>query len=155
MVKKKEPAPPRHPRKSRTKNEIVTASKIIGQPPKIVQCGDEIIANIADGMSVSHAIIGHIASSTYHEWYNQGHIHINEGVESIYSEFSSKVDAAKAQYIRKLRGIIEDHAPADWKAASWLLERKDPDGFSLKQKVDVTSNGETITKPLFMPSKED
>lgn len=126
-----------------------------GQPPKILKFKDEIIKHIRSGLPTKHAIAGMIDISTYNEWYSQGLRELSDGIESHYSDFSAKVDQAKREYVDKLKSIIEDHAPADWKAASWLLERRDKESYNLTQKVDVTSKGESIAKPLFMPSKDE
>ena len=137
--------------------EIKDKHELVGKgtPPKILQFAEEIIKNIRSGLPTKHAVAGMIDITTFQDWYNQGSQERIDGVESHYSLFSYNVDKAKKEYIDKLKSIIEDHAPADWKAASWLLERRDKENYNLTHKVDVTSKGESIAKPLFMPSKDD
>jgi hypothetical protein len=45
--------------------------------------------------------------------------------------------------------------PNNWQAGKEYLARKNPDKWGSKEKMDVTSNGESIGKPIFLPLKDD
>jgi len=126
----------------------------VGRPLKISECKDEIIEAFRRGAPMKDAIAGLIHKCTFIDWINKGKEDINNNIQSVYSEFSIKIDIAQKEYRNQLRATIEMHSVKDWKAASWLLERSDPENYTSQQKVDVTSGGEKV-QPFFLPLKEE
>jgi hypothetical protein len=62
------------------------------------------------------------------------------------SDFSEQIRQKQIEYKRKLLKTIEKASEKDWKACSWLLERKCPEEYSLKSNIrlDVNSSLEEI-----------
>lgn len=56
-----------------------------------------------------------------------------------YREFRAAVEKAEAEAEERLLGIIEDAAPNTWQAAAWMLERKYPERWGVKARIEVES----------------
>lgn len=56
-----------------------------------------------------------------------------------YREFRAAVQKAEAEAEERLLGIIEDAAPNTWQAAAWMLERKYPERWGVKARIEVES----------------
>lgn len=50
----------------------------------------------------------------------------------------ARIDAACVEGQKKLLGFVEKAAPKDWKAAAWILERRNPE---YRRQTDVTVQG--------------
>jgi hypothetical protein len=55
----------------------------------------------------------------------------------VYYCFFSRYRAAKAVHHADHVSIIRDHAKNDWKAATWILKRLDPDGMIERAKTNI------------------
>lgn len=119
-----------------------------GARSKFEQFNKEIIRRTKDGSSIRDRIAGMIVHSTYSEWFNAGIKDIKDNIESQYSEFSKKVLQAEHEYRKELISYIKSYGPQDWKAASWLLERSDPDTYKLRDKMDVKQEIEVSQKAI-------
>lgn len=123
--------------------------KKTGRPPlDIKTLGSQVAESFRYGSTIAGAIAGLIHRNTYLDWYGKGEEDFSNNIESPFSEFFNKVNTCKQEYITKLRENIEKAAPEDWRAASWLLERKEPDVYNLKQKVEATQKIEHTQKAL-------
>lgn len=130
--------------------------KKMGRPPLDIKfLGPQICDGFRYGNSIAGAIAGLIHRNTYLDWYNKGEDDFINGVESDFSEFFNNVNTSKQEYVTNLREHIEKAAPKDWKAASWLMERKDPDTYHLKQKIEATQTIEHSQKAMIeLPQNE-
>lgn len=96
---------------------------------------DIILNSMAEGLTQrDSAILAGISEDTLSLW------------KSHDSDFSEQIRQKQIEYKRKLLKTIEKASEKDWKACSWLLERKCPEEYSLKSNVrlDVNSNLEEI-----------
>ena len=59
-------------------------------------------------------------------------------------EFKLAVEEAEAKALSEAVSCLKRAALTDWKAAAWVLERREPEWQKI-EKVDHTSNGKTIT----------
>lgn len=83
-----------------------------------------------------------IAESTFYAW-------LNEPKGKAQVEFSEAIKRAEADYKNALLAIIaRDAQERDWKAAAWLLERKYPEEYSRRDRVqaDVTTKAEATVQ---------
>jgi hypothetical protein len=124
----------------------------MGRPLKINECKEEIIESLRKGAPIKDAIAGFIHKCTYIDWLTKGKEDLDNNIKSDYSDFSIRTEEAQKEYRDQLRATIEMHSAKDWKAASWLLERSDPENYVAKQKVDVTTNGENVN--FYIPSNQ-
>jgi len=57
-------------------------------------------------------------------------------------ELPDRIAEAKSRFVRTLTALILQHAasrfPNSWQAAAWLLERRFPDDFGPKQRLEVS-----------------
>jgi len=99
--------------------------------------GPELTKKICDlleacnSRSVTCALAG-IASSTFYKWLDE------------HPEFKISVDKSEAIAAQKLVAHMVQFSASDWRAASWMLERKDP-SWRKPQEVDITSGGDKIS----------
>lgn len=74
---------------------------------------------------------GGIDTATFHRWLN------NAGAD--YREFSSEIERAEADaFANALARIDKAAKKGDWRAAKWLLERRMPDDYGERQRVEHT-----------------
>jgi len=115
----------------------------------------EIIDRVRFGFSLKDRIAGLINSATYYEWLNAGEEDLNQNLNTQFSEFSSKIREAEKDYRKTLLISIKAQALDDWKAATWLLERSDPETYKLKDKVDMNQTVEISQKAILeIPDNE-
>jgi transposase-like protein len=95
-----------------------------------------------------------ITPSTFSEWIVKATDYREQGIENEYTEFSAQVDEAMAQARRFVQECWQKHIPNDWRAGMAYLERTDPENWVVKQKMDVTSNGQSVGA-MIIPMKDD
>jgi len=92
-----------------------------------------IVKAIADGNTHKVACaLGGIHPDTFYTWIKE------------YPEFSDTVKKAEAEAESFHVDRIKLHSFRNWQASAWMLERRNPEEWGKKDKVDVTSNGEKI-----------
>ena len=80
---------------------------------------DEICKGVAIGLTLTDACrAAGVDISTFYTWQNKAKVNPD------YAFFNDKVDEARAQGERMLAGRITEHSKKDWRAAAWLLERR-------------------------------
>ena len=94
---------------------------------------DEIVKRIRAGnyIKVACQAVG-ISHTAYFDWIKKG----EEGI-SPYSEFLYLVKRAESAAHVHFVAIIASQAPTQWQAAAWWLERKFPDKWAKKEKIDI------------------
>lgn len=118
-------------------------------------CTDDVTIEIAGalelGLSIADACaLGGIAESTYHDWVDRG-----KAGESPFAEFSELTREARANGRRYHARIIRQAAPDDWRAASFFLERSDPDQWGRSEKVKAEASGEITVKVVYIRKSSD
>lgn len=104
---------------------------------------DDICKGVAIGMTLTDACrAAGVDISTFYTWqkkalYNPAYAFFNEAVED-----------ARAQGERSLAARIYEASKQDWRAAAWMLERRNPDIWSNKQtptvNINATNNNNTV-----------
>lgn len=144
--KKKEIAPVLEPKVKR--KLYAKTNSNAGARSKFDEVNEEIIKRTKEGLSKKDRIAGLIHDTTYQEWTNAGEKDLRNGIESQFSIFSFKLRMAEKDYRQSLIDCIKSHAPNDWKAAHWLLERSDPETYKLRDKMDVKQEIEVSQKAI-------
>ena len=73
-----------------------------------------------------------VGASTIHRWMQQADA---PDPDARYVEFREAVQRAQARSVTRLVAIITRAADNDWRAASWLLERRAPEYFITAEKA--------------------
>jgi transposase len=97
------------------------------------------------------AVLSGISKATFFNWMNRG-----ETGEEPYASFRAAVEQAVAHAEAERVKIIMEAAKgtgrykdnADWKAAAWFLERRNPEVWGRKDRIsaDVTHSGEVVNR---------
>jgi len=73
-----------------------------------------------------------ITYTTLCRWVREG----RKGSDEKYVRFLEAVEHAEAEVELELISKVKDYAPKDWRAAAWLLERRHPDRWGHRQKIE-------------------
>ena len=97
---------------------------------RITKRTDERVERILEALSSGQtrriaAACGGVSDDTLRRWIQTD------------SELSLRVSAAESQAQIALVACIRNAADHDWRAAAWLLERRDPANWSLRQQLAV------------------
>lgn len=82
-----------------------------------------------------------ITPASYYLWMKEGEADHKEGKQTVKSEFFEAVFKATSLSEIFLVQIIQKQAPSDWRAASWLLERRFPDRYAAQQRTETKHTG--------------
>lgn len=94
----------------------------------------KIVAMVRDGCSPEIAArAAGIAASTYYLWRAKG----REQTDTAYSEFSEAIENAIAECEARALRVIQRAAPKNWQAAMTMLERRFPDRWGRRERIDV------------------
>jgi hypothetical protein len=94
-----------------------------------------------------------VTDVTLKSYIDKGEIDYNNGEDTLYAKMYRAATSGEGQFIFDNLTIINKAAQRDWKAAAWLLERRVPEYFALKQEVNASVEGVTIKNDL--PKAED
>jgi hypothetical protein len=84
-----------------------------------------ILTNLASGCTrKSASLAAGISEETFYQYMKD-------------PEFSELVLKAEESFVVRNCALIQKAAPKEWRAAAWLLERRRPDDFKLRQELDV------------------
>lgn len=91
---------------------------------------EETVAKIEQAISIGAtyklaAQYAGINEATLHEWRNKK------------PEFSERLSRAEGKAAIQSLATIRAAAPQDWRAASWLLERRYPDEYGKRERIDI------------------
>lgn len=90
-----------------------------------------LCAELKLGMSIRGACqhVG-IDDSTFRKWMMRG-----EAGEEPFVTFRTEATRAKADGVRALVATVRKAASQDWRAAAWILERREPDDWSKRTEI--------------------
>jgi hypothetical protein len=66
--------------------------------------------------------------------------------QRIDEKFAADIDATRAEWKQRNLSIIQRAAIKQWQPAAWLLERKHPDEYALRQKLEHSGKIKTESK---------
>lgn len=94
---------------------------------------EKILRMIAAGAPAKTACAAcGVPNRTFTDWKAKG----RKGLEP-YATFLDRVEEARAIHLDIMSGAVYHAARAgDWKAAAWVLERRDPENYGKKEKVE-------------------
>lgn len=131
------PLPQAQPSKFETKTNALgekrkkTGASDLRNDPAIVKIIEDAILA---GSSYATAItLSGIGERTFYRWMQQGARAKRNGVAR---QFWQKIKRAEATAIHRNVLVIQTAARKDWRASLCFLERKDPENWSAKQKIE-------------------
>jgi pyruvoyl-dependent arginine decarboxylase (PvlArgDC) len=90
---------------------------------------EDLLNAIKDGATMQDACAAAmISTATLNDWIKEG------------GKIAEDIRWAQSKWRRSMAAHIETAAPKDWKAAAWLLERRDPKHYGKLQKVEMNAN---------------
>lgn len=104
-----------------------------------------------------------VSHTSYYNWLHRGEAY-KEALESggdvdpgeeVFFSFLEATTRARSKCEATLLQEIREHAPKDWKAAAFVLERSFKN-WGKKDQVDLTSGGEKIEGPvIYLPGRDE
>ena len=138
-----------------------------GRPPGNTK-SDEVVALILDsirqGVPIKHACSTFgVSEDCFHLWKNDGKTakELHAKGEQLTKRqtwclrFLGQLEAAKSDFVDQGVKLIRKAAKKDWKAASWLLTRRDPEHFAEKQEIAHTGAGGGPIGVTFSPEDRE
>ena len=132
----------------------MAAKKKVGRRPKLTREAVESALKLKKGGANNKdiaAALG-VCPQTFYRW-------IGEPKTDLQRELRDGLKKAEADYKNALQLIImRDAKERDWKAAAWLLERKYPDEFSRRDRINAQveqTTQATVKCELFFDYGED
>ena len=80
-----------------------------------------------------------ITTPTFYKWMREGE-RATPGTKA--HQFWQRMKQADARCVKRNMLLVQKHAGKSWQAAAWVLERKRPEDFNLRQKVELSGNPE-------------
>lgn len=143
-------------KKTRVKTPAMIANPG-GRPSEFETVKPKLIEYIREGNPYSTACgCAGVSYRTFLDWMQIGRIALENGeIDNKYAKFSREIEEAKSLAQKEVLSHWVKAIPHNWQAAKEYLARVNPDEWGSKEKVDVTSNGESVGKPIFLPLKGD
>jgi len=148
--KAKKPATKRKP----PKTPRVKSTKTVGRPKIPEETREAVLKFLREGNSKRDACLGGgMSIATLCEWQVRAAEAKEQGITNEYSEFIEQIEKAQGEARRYALSCWQKHLPNDWRASVTYLERTDPENWAPKQKIDITSNGQSVG-PMIVPLKD-
>ena len=102
-----------------------------------------ILEEIRNGVSMSDsASIHRVSKLTLDNWCKRN------------KDFARDLKKAESEYKREHLLNLRKASGKSWQASSWLLERKYPEEYGRRDRMDLTSKGNEIRGVVYMPVKK-
>jgi transposase len=130
----------------RKRDQVPSRARKRGRPPKLTpETEARILGAVRCGVSQKIACeAAGVGVSTLTAWKR---IAKERGAPPEYRDFVKRLRRARQEGIVARVALVQKAAQADWRAATWLLERDCPDSYSLKHRVEH-SGGITLAQAL-------
>lgn len=117
-----------------------------GAPSLLTQDRQEKIADyLSKGVPAKVAAkASGITEQTYHRWKRLGREQIEAGEEGEYRNFVEAIDQAEAEAEARMVEMVTAAAPDDWRAAMTYLERRRPEDWGKKERIEHSGSEEPI-----------
>jgi len=128
-----------------------------GRPSSFEESSKSIVKYLRRGNTYATAsICSGVTYETFANWMRQGEKDGENGdVESRFFRFFMEVKKAEKDCEDEIVGHWLREIPKNWKAGQEFLARRHSSDWSSKDRVDVTSNGQNVGAPVFLPMKKN
>ena len=118
----------------------------LGRPDKLTpEITEAIISAIRAGAYIeTAAAFAGICKDTFYRWLKEG----ARGECKKKAQFSDAVKMALAESELRDLAVVNRAASTSWQAAAWKLERKFPDRWGRRDRLDVAAAGSDDSKPI-------
>lgn len=145
---------------NRVKRRIKTPAMIAnpgGRPSDFDEAAPKIISYIRQGNTYEcSAACARISYNTFNRWMKNGLEDTENGIlDSKFSKFWYDVRKAEMEAEQECVQAWRNFIPVSWQASRDFLARRNPKDWAQNDRMDITSNGETIAKPFFLPLKDN
>lgn len=91
-----------------------------------------------------------ISEPTFYAWINRANAEIESGKKSsVYIKFLKDYKKAKSTFVMKhVKRITKASDDGTWQASAWLLERRCPDEFGLRNDVNITNEKISVVNDI-------
>ena len=111
--------------------------------PQVQEKICKVLSSIGSGVHYTTACAyAGVNYNTFRAWMKRG----EEEPYGIYRDFYNAVKKAEAEAEEKLIKILNDAAPGDWRAALAMLERRWPERWAKREKLDVEGETEFVVR---------
>lgn len=121
---------------------------------KDCKINDEMIAAVRGAVAIGMPIykiaktVG-VCDTTFRWYLEKGQQEFEEGItDSPYVKIYVASQEGESAFITDNLNVIKRASARDWKAAAWLLERRMPEHFALKQDIKTQVEGITIVNDV-------
>jgi transposase len=116
------------------------------EPRKLTEAVEKRLCEaIALGCSKTIAArLAGIDRATLWRWTEQGEADLDQEKDSVYCNLCNGLKKAEAAFQAYALTVIHDAAPQNWQAAAWLLERKRPEEWGRRDRVQTTEQMEQL-----------
>lgn len=102
----------------------------------------ELQAKFCEALENGDSILGAcgyvgISEKTYYNWINKGK---KAKRKTIYRDFLECVEKAKAKALHNFEQVITSASMEHWQAAAWMLERRHPNLYGKREKIEADLN---------------
>lgn len=127
-----------------------------GRPSDFDEAAPKIISYVKRGNTYECACgCARVSYNTFNRWMRLGRdAEEAEDFDSKYYKFLRDVRQAEMDAENEIVGYWRDAMPQNWQACKEFLARRNSEKWASKERLDVTSNGETVGKPIFLPMKD-
>ena len=102
--------------------------------PEIIE---SVAEGVASGMPFCHAAVAAgISERSFFKYQKIGKEDEEAGIDSEFAQFARAMKKAEAEAIRANLEIITMAAVDSWQAAAWILERRHPDQFGRRTRLE-------------------
>jgi hypothetical protein len=121
-----------------------TPRKKRGRPCKLTpEVHERLVEALSSGCyrdTAAQAVGIHVA--TFYRWIETGEADIEQGRESPYRDLCEALTRAEAEGFVWHLNNMRRHAVSDFRASGWFLERKDPERFGKRERMDMKVSGQ-------------
>jgi hypothetical protein len=127
-----------------------------GRPSEFDEAAPKIIEFIRKGSTYKCAAgCARLSYSTFANWISQGKESLENGdLDCKYLKFLKDVEQAERECEFEVMQCWKTFIPMSWQASRDFLARRHPEDWGAKEQVDVTSKGEQVGRPVFLPMKK-
>jgi transposase len=123
------------PKRAKPRSKPRTPRKRRGPAPGIT---DELTARICSAIVVGATLDAAAAANgvphrTFFDWLARGRA---EGAIPVYRDFADQIEQALGRMQLQKLGLIDKATTKEWTAAAWILERRFPDQFGRRTRID-------------------